>query len=890
MASFRRFLLRLYNFLRPGRAERELTRELISHLTLLEDQFQRRGMTPEEARLAARRATGGVEQAKELHRDARSFISLEDSRRDLKYSVRTLVKNPGFTCTAVVTLALAIGANSAIFSAVYAILLKPLPIHSPADLVVCWGADSSRNLTVVELSYRNFQDWAAGSRSFTHAAAMGSSNWTMVLEGHGEPVRLSYTGVTASFFETVGVRPFLGRTFRPEDDVPNAPRVMVLNYGAWIRRFGANPDVVGTTIRLNEQPHTVVGVMPRGFDFPRGAEFWMPVVPELAASSARWKSDALTNVGALFVIGRLREGVTPAVASQELDQLATRLQATTTTPRFGSSVVVTPFLDYLLGPTRTALWLLFAAVGVLLLIACANVSGLMLTRVSLRRREHAIRLALGATRIGVGRLWILEIVVVSVTGGVLGLLASRCIAALIIALGPDDVPRVADISINVPVGAFTFAAVLVTALLCGIGPVRQACGSNLLDVLADAARGTPGKQSRRTRSLLLTIQVALAVMLLVSAGLVVRSFVKLRAIDLGFVASHVLTMNVAPRDARPSANEWFDELLRRIATLPEVEAAGAIYLPPLAVGPIGQETWVILDGQPVTPEAGGRNPMLNYQVATPRYFGAMGVALKRGRLFDIHDVRRSPRVVILGESAARRLWPGENPIGQRLIIPTFTPGEMQNAWRTVVGVVADVRYRGINDVRLDVYDPALQASSPADNLVVRTAGDPLTVVGAVQAKARELDPHVVIDRVTTMDSVVSRAIAPWRLSAWMLTLFAALASVLASVGLFSLVSLDVASRRHEFAVRLALGAAPRHIMRVVMGVASKWVSAGVALGLIAAIGSSRALGSLLFEVDTLDGATYAAVIAFVVSLVTLASYLPARRAARIDPMALLRCD
>jgi putative ABC transport system permease protein len=257
-------------------------------------------------------------------------------------------------------------------------------------------------------------------------------------------------------------------------------------------------------------------------------------------------------------------------------------------------------------------------------------------------------------------------------------------------------------------------------------------------------------------------------------------------------------------------------------------------------------------------------------------------------LFDVHDDRRSPRVVILGESAARRLWPGENPIGKRLAIPTFTPGEMQKAWRTVVGVVSDVRYRAINDVRLDVYDAALQASTMADNLVVRTAGDPLMVVGAVQAKARELDPGVVIDRVTTMDAVVSRAIAPWRLSAWMLTLFAAVAFVLASVGLFSRVSLDVASRRHEFAVHLALGAAPRDILRVVMGVAGKWVSAGVALGLIAAIGGSRALGSLLFGVDRLDGATYATVIALVVSVVTLASYLPARRAASIDPMALLR--
>jgi putative ABC transport system permease protein len=811
-----------------------------------------------------------------------------DLHRDVRLTFRNLFKQPGYASAVVLTLALAIGADSAIFSAVYAILLKPAPIDAPADVVVCWEADSSRTVGVVELSYWTFQDLAAASRSFTAVAAMGSSNWTMVLEGNGEPARLSYTGVTASFFDTLGVRPVLGRAFRPEDDVPNAAPVVVLNYGTWVRRFGANPAVVGTTIRLDDRPHTIIGVAPRGFEFPKGAEFWLPVVPGLAAASARWKSDALATVGVLFAIGRLRNGVTPAVAAQELDRIAGRLHATTPVPRLGPRIVVTPFLDYALGPVREALWVLLAAVAVLLLIACTNVSGLMLTRVSLRRREHAIRLALGATRLAIGRLWMLETVVIFMVGGVLGLFASRWIAAAIVALGPDDIPRFAEISINLPVVGFTFATVLIAALVCGIGPVRRAGAPDVLEALADAARSTPGKQSRRMRSSLVTVQVALAVVLLVSAGLVVRSFVNLRAIDLGFLPARVLTMNVAPRVTGRASNEWFEELIGRITKLPDVEAAGAIYLPPLALGPIGQETRVILEGQPDTREASRENPTLNYQVATPGYFSAMRVALARGRLFDAHDDRRSPRVVLLGESAARRLWPGRNPIGKRLAMPTFTPGELQNTWRTVVGVVADVRYRGINDVRLDIYDPALQASSTADHLVVRTSGDPLSVLGAVRAKARELDRRVVIDGVTTMDAVMSRATAPWRLGASALTAFAVLAFVLASVGLFSVVSLDVASRQQEFAVRLALGAAPSDILWVATSAIGRWAIAGIVLGLLAAIGSTRALGGLLFDVGPLDGATYTAVIGIIVGVVTLASYLPARHAAGTDPIGLLK--
>jgi putative ABC transport system permease protein len=806
---------------------------------------------------------------------------------DVRLALRYLLKARGYSFAAIVVLALAIGANSAVFSAVHAVLLDPLPVRQPDDLVICWASDRSHDLPVVELSYRNFQDWATLSRSFSQAAAIGSSTWPAVLDGQGESVRLSSAGVSVSFFETFGVPPAIGRGFRPEDDLPGVPRVVVLSHRTWVGRFGADPAAVGTTIQL-DKPHTIVGVMPDGFEFPRGTDFWTPVVPILAESASGWRTDTLEDVGVLFVLGRLREGVTPGLANDELDRLADQLEQGGGAHRFGTAVVVTPFLDYVLGPTRRALWALFAAVGVLLLIGCANVSGLMLTRVSQRRREHAIRLALGATARMVGRHWAVETLILSFAGGVLGLVASHWMARTIVALAPDDMPRLADLSINLPVAAFTCLAVLTTALLCGAGPVRQAGTSNLLDALNEGSRSTPGQQTLRARSLLLILQIALTVVLLVAAGLVVRSFVNLRSIDLGFAPANVLAMNVGPRNPQPSANQWVEALLQRVEALPDVEAAGAVYLRPLALGPIGQETSVVLEGQPDTPAAARQNPALNYQVATPDYFRAMRIRLRRGRLFNSEDRAESPRVVLVSESTARRLWPGHDPIGQRVSMPTFNAEGVQRAWRTVVGVVSDVRYRGIDDVRLDVYDAALQSPLAATDLVIRTSGDSRRVTAAVHAEARRLDPRVVVDRVTTMEAIVSRVVAPWRFSVWMFTLFAGSAFALATVGLFSLVSLDVAQRRHEFAVRVALGAQRADVLRPVLLSAAGRALAGVSIGLPAAIAGARGIRSLLFGVGALDATTYAAVIAVMFAVVAVASYLPARRAADVDPLTLLR--
>jgi predicted permease len=521
--------------------------------------------------------------------------------RDLRLAGRNLGKAPGYAASAILTLALAIGATSALFSVVHAVLLKPLPIVGPERLVVVWEKGQTADQGVSELSYRNFRDWSDGVGGFSHLAAMGSSNWSEVLDGHGDPVRLHFSGVTASFFDTLGARPLLGRTLQPEDDVPNAARVVVLNHGTWVRRFGADPGVLGRTMRFTDKLYTIVGVMPRGFDFPRGAELWKPVVPILAQASEDWKTDALTHVGVLFVVGRLRDGVTAEQAREELDGLARRLQSEAA-PRFGASVAVTPFLDFLLGPVRPALRVLFAAVGVLLLIACANVSGLVLTRVALRRREDAVRLALGATRARLGRLWAAETLLLALAGGVLGLALSHWIAAAVVALGPDDVPRLAEVAIDLRVGLFTFVVVLVAALLCAAAPMRQAGRKDLLDALHDAARGSAGRAPLRARSTLLTLQIGLAVTLLLAAGLVVRSFHNLRRLDLGFDPTDVLTMKVNPRNPGLPQNVWFEELLAQVSARPGTVAAGAVSLRPLALGSVGQGSWFALEGQPATPE------------------------------------------------------------------------------------------------------------------------------------------------------------------------------------------------------------------------------------------------------------------------------------------------
>jgi predicted permease len=647
----------------------------------------------------------------------------------------------------------------------------------------------------------------------------------------------------------------------------------MLSHASWVKHFGADPHVIGSVARL-DTTRTIVGVMPAGFDFPRGTSYWFPVLP-LLSSQSRPDFDAEEAIGVLFAIGRLQPGVTTAQVADELDRLQRATPGQTMPRRFGRAVVVTPFLEYLFGPIRQGLWALWAAVTLLLLIACANVSGLMLTRASLRAREHAIRAALGAGRMAIGRLWVIESTILAIAGGVVGLALARWMMTAVVALAPGDVPRLADVAIDPLVALFTAGAVLVATCLCSAGPARHASSARIADALNDAAYSTPGARSIAARASLVVAQIAVSVVLLVGSGLVVRSFITMRQLDLGFVATNVVTMFIGPQ-----SNAWMRELLQAVERLPQVEAAGAVYLRPLELGPIGQETSARLWGQ--AEASAVANPTLNFQVATPGFFTAVRTRLVHGRFFSDWDRENSAPVAIVGESAARRLWPGQNPIGQRLLLRD------QAVWRTVVGVVSDVHYRGVGDPRLDVYEPAMQSTATTNYVVIRVRRDPVAVIAAVRDEARRRDPAVVVDSITMLDTVVSRALAPWRFTAWLLGFMATVAFLQTAIGLFSLITLDAANRKQELAIRLAFGARTVDVVRVVLVPFAWRAAAGLVIGALIAVTASGLVRSLLFRVQPMDATTWLSILALIVGVIGVAAYLPARRAATIDPMILLR--
>ncbi|HET9706281.1 MAG TPA: ABC transporter permease [Vicinamibacterales bacterium] len=803
----------------------------------------------------------------------------------MRQALRQLLKAPGYTLAAVTTLALAIGASTAIFSAVYAVLLKPMPIRAQKQLVVGWGLNPAR-AGVVELAYLEIDDLVKATPGIGEVAGVGSSTWTAVLGGEGEPLKLASAGVTGNFFEVLGTPPALGRLLRREDDVAGAPRVVVISHALWVRQFGSDTSIVGRRIELDDERVEIVGVAPAGFNYPYGTDVWLPVLPVLVASPFK---EPLRSAGVLFMVARLNPGITAALAAERWTHANARLQLTSLAPKY--DLIATPFTEHHIGPARQVLWVVFGAVGVLLLVACANISGLMLTRVAARQHDHAVRMAIGASRAAVQGQWAREAAVLAGLGGAAGVLVSYWLMSAIVALAPDGIPRLGDISINVPVAAFSIVVMSVAMLLCGMAPMRHSSAINLLEALNDANRTTAGARSYRMRSLLLVAQIAMCVVLLVAAGLVVKSFDRLRDIALGFEPAGVLTLKVEPRVERPAANEWMRSLIERIGELPFTGSVGAVSLLPLELGAIGQGAMVLKEGQPQTVDAARLNPVLNYQVATPGYFEAMGISLKRGRVFDERDTATSERVAIISERTAALMFPGEDPLGRRLRMATFLP-EGGLATRTIVGVVGDVRYRGLHEVLPDVYDPASQSPLDALSLAVRIRSgdgtDPLAAASAVQQHARELDPRAIVSRLTTLETVVSTAMAPWRLSAWVFAVFAGLALLLSTVGLFSLVSLDVASRRRELAVRSALGATATTIVRGVFTVAARRVLVGVIAGLAVALAASRAIRGLLFEVEAIDAPTYAAVIGLVAAVTAVAAYVPARRAASASPLALLR--
>jgi len=805
-------------------------------------------------------------------------------QHDLVRGARLLRRAPGFAVVAAGTLALGIGSATALFSVVDAVLLRPLPFQDQGRLAILWQRDVRRGVPFIEVSYPDWRDWRDQSRSFAAMAVTPSVTSGFSVTGRDEPLHVEGQLVGEGFFDVLGTVAARGRTFRPEEHRVGAGRVVVLGDGLWRRAFGGDPSIVGRSLILDDTAFTVVGVMPPAFDYPDHAELWTPLEPAapqlLSARGTR----------ALVAIGRLAPSVSLDAARTEMNGIVRRLeQAASGTAQ--EEAVITPLADALVGTTRPALMILVAAVAVLLLVACANVASLLLSRATSRRREAATRLALGASR---GRLvsqFLAETLPLAVLGGAGGLASAWWALGLVRALDPGDVPRLASVAVDARALAVALATTLGTAILCGLAPAWRSAGADLVADLHEGGRGaTEGVGPRGARGLLVVGELALALVLVSAAGLMVRSLTAVSTVDLGFAPDRLLTFAVPLADSRypdpPAARRFFQTLVERLEALPGVDRAAAVLLRPLW-GPVGLDWPYMLEGQ--TPDDARGNPLVNLEAVTPGYFETMGIPLVEGRRLAAADDDRSPGVIVVSASMARHAWPGESPIGRRLKMPL--PGSpLDREWVTVVGVVGDARYRAIEGARQDVYLSSGQAPFTMRHVVVRTAGDPLGVARAAIGAVRAIDPDQPVADVASMDQIVARALGGRRFQTGVFGAFAALALVIASVGLFGVMGYWVTESTREIGVRVALGATARDVMTLVVGRGLRLVAIGVAVGLGAAVASTRVMAALLFEVTPTDPLTFATT-AGLIALVALAACLvPAWRAARVDPIVALRMD
>jgi putative ABC transport system permease protein len=809
---------------------------------------------------------------------------MENLMRDIRYGFRSLLKRPGATVVALVTLALGIGVNTAIFSAVDSVLLRPLPLKDPERVTSIWERTLRDGINQNEVAPANFFDLRNQNQVFEGIGAHGPQD--LNLTGGGEPERLNGELVTANVFSILGVEPALGRTFLPDEDQTGREQVVVLSDALWQRRFNRDPSIVNRNITLNGESFTVVGVMPRGFFFPaRETELWIPWAMEPEQASGRGDHY-------LRLVARLKPGTTLEQANADVESIAQRLSIEYPRTNEGLGFVVHSLHQDYVGNLRLPILVLFAAVGLVLLIACANVANLLLAQATTRRREIAIRIALGARRWTIVRQLLIESLLLAGGGGLLGVLGAVWGVQALSKLLPENLSKLQDVNIDTRVLLFTLGVSALTAIVFGGAPALLAArakpGETLGDVARDAAGGSSGRHVRRV---LVVSEVALAVVLLVSAGLLIRSFQLLRQVDKGFTTENLLTMHMVlpmPKYGKPEARRaFYDEVLRRIEELPGIDSAGVITFLPLSFN--GMNFSFSVEGRPTPSDM--KLPFALYRVVSPHYFDAMGVTLQRGRFFDAHDTAGSQLVTLISRQLAAQHWPNEDPIGKRIKIG---PLDSPNQWLTVVGVVADVRQAELyGDPRMDLYVPYAQERrgfvTPRD-LVVRTKGDATSVAGAVRQAIWSVDKDQPVSNVRTMDQVFAAAISKERFQALLLGLFAALALVLACVGLYGVISYSVAQRTHEIGVRVALGAQPVDVLRLMIRQGMTLTLVGLIVGIAAGSVATRVLSDMLYGVSTTDPLTFVGVPAFLLLVAFVACYIPARRATRIDPLVALRYE
>jgi putative ABC transport system permease protein len=806
--------------------------------------------------------------------------------QDLRFGIRMLLKHKGFAVLAILTLGLGIGACTAIFSVVHAVLLRPLPFVEQERLVVAWKKDTVAYNPLVEMAFAEFNDWQTQSQSFDKMAVMPTIvlGAGYVVRGRGEPFQVESSRVSGGFFKLLGPQARLGRVFDESDDVLNGPKVAVLSDDLWRARFDADPDIIGQTITLTEENFTVIGVLPPEFDFPKGAELWVPF-------QATVRPQGLTNRGASFlqVVGKLKTDVTLGQAEAELNAIIARIaREHPETKAEGQQVVIKPLAEYLFGNTRPALWALLAATGLLLLIGAANVAHLLLAQASARRREFAVRAALGAGRWRIVRQLLSESVLLSVCGGAAGIALAYWLIELLTWLAPNNIPRMETVSVNAVVLLFSLAVTLLTALLAGLAPALTVARSNLNETLSEgSSKLASGGTGKRLRASLVVAEIALTLVLAVGATLILRSFLNLSRVNLGFDTQNVLTMQLrlsGSKYSKPEVRrEFYRALTERLEAQPGVVAASAVLLRPLD-GEVGWETHFALAGQ--SPETIDQNPVANLGVVSAHYFRTFGIPLKAGRQFNEFDKADAPPVAIINESMANRLMaPGVDPIGQRI---NLDPSDPEAPWYTIIGVVGDVRHRELEDARLGVYRPNTQAPHGLNHFAVRTTGKAAAFMPTVRQAISAVDPTQVATSVATLDEQLALHLARPRFSALLLNWLSALAVLLAAVGIYGVVAYSVAQRTGELGIRRALGAQTKDILQLIVGENLKLVALGVACGLIGAAALMRLLERLLFGVSATDPLTFGLIAVLLTGVALLAGYLPARRATRIDPMVALR--
>jgi putative ABC transport system permease protein len=799
----------------------------------------------------------------------------------MKHAVRQAVRRPWLGITIVATLAIGIGSATALWSVVDAVLIRPFPFRDQSRLALLWQADVTRNHPFVEVSYRDARDWAARTPAFASIASMSSVNFPTTLTGVGEPRRLQVRAVAYPFFEVIGTRPALGRILTESDHHPTSAKVVVISHALWQSLYGGDAGVIGRAMTLDHEASTIVGVMPPGFRFPDGADLWGAVEPVVPAA-------ALENRGMqwMVAVGRLSDGVTFDQARAALDATVAGLIAEHK-PKYDASgirAVVKPLVAELLGTTRQALQLLLCAVAAVLVIACVNVANLLLSRSVDRRREIATRIVLGASRARLARQLVGEVLPLALVGGVLGLGVAWAALVSLVRIAGAELPRADSISLDVRALGVAGALSILCGLVSALAPLLHSREVTLGSAVKDDARAGTGRLQRRLHDGLVAAEIALALVLVVGAGLLIASFAVLRSQDFGFTPDRLTTVDVSfgpPKfqntDQLRAAER---DLVARFRAIPGVEAASAVLLRPLW-NSVGYDNLHVLEGQ--RPDEATKNPISNYESAMPGYFSTMGIRLVEGRDFSEQDHQKAPGVVIVSQSFARSAWPGQNALGRRLKV------SYDDQWLTVVGVVADTRYREIETARLDVYRPYAQFEAPLRHFVIRSAGDPSSITAEIRRAVHAVDPSQPIS-LLTMDEILAAAMGRWRLNARLFGVLAALALALAAVGTYSVMSYAVSRRRHEIGVRMALGAGRADIARMVLGDGLRVAVVGVAIGSAAALAGAGLLTHLLVGVGPRNPVAFIGGAAVLSIVALVAAFLPARRAASLDPMAAMRVD